>query len=299
MRIMMLVAACILYFTGTAQFYYYNQKYYDQPIVLEAGWFGGYINCLTDLGGTTGPGKGFIKDLNPEAGNFNTGIFAAVNVRRKYSIRLNILHGKIGAADSLINSQEKEAVLRYNRNLHFLSPLTEVSIITEIYFLQLLGISKKENLLLPYLSIGIGIFKFSPKAYLNGQLYHLHEYHTEGQGSLNFPERKPYKLLQANIPAGAGIRYEVNARWNLRAEVLHRKLFTDYLDDVSTRYIHPNSFYSFLNEEKAVVAVQLADRRLNKQQPSQGQIRGGKGNDSYFHINLLLSYTINRKSIVR
>ena len=40
-------------------------------------------------------------------------------------------------------------------------------------------------------------------------------------------------------------------------EVLHRKTFTDYIDDVSTTYIDNNLFGQYLTSEQAAMANQL------------------------------------------
>jgi len=40
-----------------AQYYFYNDKYYDNAVVLEIGGTFGVMNSLTDLGGKKGIGK--------------------------------------------------------------------------------------------------------------------------------------------------------------------------------------------------------------------------------------------------
>lgn len=44
-----------------AQYYYYNNKYYDNAVVMELGVSGGMMNALTDLGGKKGIGKTLLK----------------------------------------------------------------------------------------------------------------------------------------------------------------------------------------------------------------------------------------------
>src|SRR5690606_13448162 len=60
---------------------------------------------------------------------------------------------------------------------------------------------------------------------------------TEGQGLPQYPDRKPYKLTQFAIPFGAGVKFRVSRNTVLAYEVGLRKIFTDYLDDVSTTYV--------------------------------------------------------------
>lgn len=279
-----------------AQFYYYNHHYYDQKVILEAGVQTGYINCLTDLGGNKGPGKGFIKDLQFNTGSINAGMLTAVNLNRKVVLKIGFIKGKIGAADSLADQSTDEGKLRFNRNLHFQSPISEISVHTELHVLNILN--KKENSLniSPYLDFGAGIFSFCPKALFNGTWYKLPDYRTEGQGlSTNTPSL--YKLTQFNLPMGAGILIEAGAKWNIRMEIIHRKLFTDYLDDVSGRYPGAELFHLYFEKEQANIAEVLSDRRRVKNDNAAGQIRGGKGNDGYFTGNILLTYVLNRKPV--
>lgn len=280
-----------------AQFYYFNRKYYDQPVIIEAGFQAGYMNCLTDLGGNKGRGKGFIKDLNPEAGKANAGVFLGMKLERKYGLRLNFTKGKTGGADSLIRNYSSEAILRKNRNLHFQSSITEVSMFFEIYFLNIFSKEDKMGMLSPYIGAGAGVFKFNPRAILNGSWVDLSYYRTEGQGLQLNSYNPHYKLVQLNIPVGGGILFEPGAKWNIRLEVQHRKLFTDYLDDVSTRYVNPSIFHDYFIPRDAEIATELYDRRKDKSYNATGHIRGGKGNDSYFTINILASFIINRKAI--
>ena len=49
---------------ASAQYYFYNDDYFDSDIIYEAGASFGIMNCLTDLGGHKGLGKPFLKDLN-------------------------------------------------------------------------------------------------------------------------------------------------------------------------------------------------------------------------------------------
>ncbi len=59
------VLLCVTLFNQSlkAQYYYYNNKYYENAVVFEIGAAGGVMNALTDLGGKRGIGKNFIKDL--------------------------------------------------------------------------------------------------------------------------------------------------------------------------------------------------------------------------------------------
>ncbi|NJO25256.1 MAG: hypothetical protein HC867_04965 [Bacteroidia bacterium] len=47
-----------------AQYFFYDDRYYDGNVLVEIGTGIGGMNALTDLGGKKGDGRGFVKDLN-------------------------------------------------------------------------------------------------------------------------------------------------------------------------------------------------------------------------------------------
>jgi hypothetical protein len=150
----------------------------------------------------------------------------------------------------------------------------------------------------PYVLGGIGLFTFDPKAKLNNNWLSLNDLHTEGQGFIQYRERRPYKLTQCNMPLGLGVKYEVSALLNARLEIVHRLLFTDYLDDVSSSYINPEAFYTNLPPTQAALAAQLADRRRPANHSTGnrgGERRGNPGKkDAYFSAQVKLGLLLNR-----
>ena len=60
-----------------AQYYYYNDRYYDNDVVMEIGATFGIMNAFTDLGGKKGIGKSFIKDLYWKNSKASYGLYAA------------------------------------------------------------------------------------------------------------------------------------------------------------------------------------------------------------------------------
>ena len=67
-------------------------------------------------------------------------------------------------------------------------------------------------------------------------------------------------MQQINYPVGLGLKYEFGT-FNLRAEFLYRILSTDYLDDLSTRYIKPTVFANYFSGSQLADALALNDRR--------------------------------------
>ena len=141
----------------------------------------------------------------------------------------------------------------------------------------------------------------------NGKYVDLQPLSLEGQGFAKYPTRKKYNLSQINFPIGAGVKYELSPSLNLRAEFLYRVLKTDYLDDVSTRYIDPAEFQNYLTGQDVLNAIELAsNKRTNTEANSyefrktEGGIRGNpKNTDAYFTFNIKIGYTFgDRKSVV-
>ena len=120
------------------------------------------------------------------------------------------------------------------RNLHFESAISEFSIVGEYYLFNLY-----ERRFSPYGFVGLGLFHFDPYAYdSTGRKVFLKPLSTEGQGI--YPDKKPYSLWQPTIPFGGGVKFAITENLRIGFEIGLRKLFTDYLDDVSTSYPDQN-----------------------------------------------------------
>lgn len=279
-----------------SQQYFYNDKYYDASWLIESGISIGAINALTDLGGRRGKGGIFLKDINLQ--NTKTSFAAQVGALYNYSFgfHLQYFQGTVSAQDSLLKNQQGVSQLRYQRNLHFKSTIKEFSALFEWHVFRTIKDLKYYS---PYLTTGIGYFRFRPQAKLSNQWIDLQPLHTEGQGFYEYPERSNYSLQQFNIPVGIGILFELSAILNVRIEVVHRILLTDYLDDVSKNYIDPSLFTKYFSPEQARFALLLSDRRRELDPfilPNTGDKRGNpERNDSYFSINLKTSLILNRK----
>ena len=158
-----------------------------------------------------------------------------------------------------------------------------------------------EPRLKPYGFVGLGVFHFDPMGSLtsaNGlqTWYRLQPLRTEGQGMTEYPNRKIYNLTQLNIPMGGGLKYEVSDRINVGFELLYRKTFTDYIDDVSTKYIDPIYFSQYLAPADVPVAYQLHNREpfRNITRPTIGRQRGdSKEMDSYFSTIIRFGWRLN------
>jgi hypothetical protein len=153
----------------------------------------------------------------------------------------------------------------------------------------------------PYGMIGVGVFHFDPMGTdpFNGQWVKLSTLHTEGQGFPEYPDRKEYKLTQLNIPMGVGVKYFLSESVNLGLEIIHRKTFTDYIDDVSTTYIDPALFYTYLPLQQAQLAERMANKTADPLGNSvffPGDKRGtATNNDAYYSIQFKLGFRLGNK----
>ena len=126
---------------------------------------------------------------------------------------------------------------------------------------------------------GIGLLYFNPKAKdpLTGNLVSLQPLQTEG---------KAYSLVTPTIPFGLGVRLKVTPQFNVAIEGGWRKVFTDYLDDVSgPTYLGSAAFTDPL-------AARMSDKRVDPaQQGLPGGIRGNPNNDdAYMLLNVKIEY---------
>jgi len=220
----------------------------------------------------TKPGLGFVFNYH-----------AHPNIR----FRLTFIHGWMGAADSVSKNKARNW-----RNLSFRSRLDELSAQVIYDFLGSSRRPKYRPAYTPYLFAGIAVYNYNPQAKLDGRWYNLHDYGTEGQ---KLPGAKnKYSLTQIAIPVGLGFKYKLNNYWDLSLEMGVRKLFTDYLDDVSDQYVDPKELLA----TGGPIAVKLADRSKYTLQGSSGyeakDIRGFKQqNDWYIYTGFILTRIID------
>jgi hypothetical protein len=201
------------------------------------------------------------------------------------SLRVSYYHGWLRAADAQGHLNNMQG-----RNLSFKSHLDELAAVLRVKFWSPRPRGRKFAILEPYVFGGVGYFHFNPRAEYNGTWYDLHSLGTEGQylSSGNNPE--PYSLFQWAIPMGGGIEKSLNANWVLGIEIGFRKLFTDYLDDVSWNY--PSQLQ--MTEEMGSVAAALSDPSDRNQYPDGRVNKYLRGNpelkDWYSYTNIHLTY---------
>jgi len=262
----------------------------------EAGFTIGPTNFLGDLGGNVGKGTAFIKDNNFSTTKVMVGAHITFYPRDWYGIRINMNYGSLEGDDAVIKGKGGYEEARRIRNQNFKTSLFETMVAAEVFPTVFIEDDPSDvfHKLRPYGVIGVGVFHFNPQGQdpATGQWVYLRPLHLEGQGFKEFPDRKEYSLWQLNIPMGVGIKYWLSDNFSLGLEVIHRKTFTDYMDDVSTNYIDPQLFYNYLPASSAAQAARMADKRL-QYQGGVGDQRGNvKNNDSYYSFGLKLGWRL-------
>lgn len=161
----------------------------------------------------------------------------------RLAARATFTYARIAGDDYVMNRDSKhETNIYYARNLHFRNDLKEFSI-QGIFKLTPDNRSyDRRPQFGAYVFAGVALTAHNPKALdsLNGDWIKLQPLGTEGQGNEGYA--KPYSLVQFAIPVGIGVRYKINSRFDISAELGFRKTFTDYLDDAHGNYADPALF---------------------------------------------------------
>src|SRR4030095_6048028 len=282
-------------------------KSFSQSITIrnkvEVGIGLGPLFFLGDLGGAAGIGRTFIKDVDYPLIKLSKGIFIGVAPREWIGFRVAFNTGVLEGDDKEAPNKGGDEVTRLERNLNFTTRIWEGYGAVEFY--PSVFIEQYEDLkgkFRPYGIIGVGVYHFNPKTQDNsGNWVELQPLHTEGQGFPEYPDRKVYKLTQMEIPMGFGFKYYLKENMFIGLEVLHRKLFTDYVDDVSTNYIDPIYFDKYLSPADAALAKQLNYRgaysSVTRPSDAVGAQRGDpKENDAFFSTILRLGWRLREMS---
>lgn len=247
---------------------------------MRIGVFGGIANYQGDLADKVYQNSGVALGIN-----LSYPITNRINLRGGYT------YGKVKGADSL-NPREDFKL----RNLSFQSSISEFNLVAEINTFDM--DYKRWS---PYVFGGLAVYHFNPFTYdqQNNKVF-LQPLSTEGQGLPGY--QKPYSLTQLALPFGGGIKYDISENVRISLEIGLRKLFTDYLDDLSGTYADANDLLTY----KGPQAVDISYRSDevpggNPAYPVKGWDRASpKYKDYYYFSGIHLSFALpggeNQKS---
>jgi hypothetical protein len=234
---------------------------------------------LGDLGGKPTLGTNDISDLDLGSTRYAVTVGMRMNLNRTFALRTNLWYARVAGDDKFTRNRE-----RRGRNLNFFSNIFELDAVLEANIYRTADRKK-----IFYIFGGVGYMTFNPKTRLNGEVYELRDFGTEGQYAL--AGKSPYELSSICYPLGFGVKIKLSKREYFTFEVNSRKTQTDYIDDVSTNYVDPN----LLIAAKGPTAAALADRNISTIPgfSDPGAIRGDpKDNDSYFFFSFSYNITL-------
>jgi hypothetical protein len=256
-----------------------NHYYMPKKQKLEFGIYLGASNYSGDL-------EEDIVNVNHT--QFGYGGLVRYNFNNYISLKFGLNWGTLEDDDASSSS-----AWRKKRNLSFRSPIFAGYIAPEFYFAHWRYADKKY--VSPYIFAGIGAFHFNPQALYKGVWYDLRPLGTEGQGTIEYPDRQPYDLNQIYIPFGMGFRITLSPTWALSIEVHAAKTFTDYLDDVSMTYASPDVLVQYHGSLAAALADRTSEVMPGKSFPTGGQRGDSNLKDMFFFTGLTFTHTFINK----
>ena len=189
------------------------------------------------------------------------GIVGRYNFNERTAVKIAGSVGNVRADDSDSNNTFEK-----RRNLSFQSQILDASAQFEFNFLPYFH-GSKEDFFTPYLFAGFSVSYFNPQTKVcdsnpntplsecqgGTSLVDLRPLGTEGQF-----KGEEYYTVSGGLAFGAGLKVDINYEWSINVELSARRLFTDYLDDVSS--VYPDA--SDLESLRGSLAVALSDRSI-------------------------------------
>ncbi|HVG15748.1 MAG TPA: DUF6089 family protein [Chitinophagaceae bacterium] len=221
----------------------------------------------------------------PKLTRFSLGIKGEYELKERLNLRAGLTFAQIAGNDRYSSKDDLKL-----RNLSFESNILEFHLGAEFHTFSI-----EEKRWSPYLFGGLAVYHYNPYVLTtSNEKIFLQPLSTEGQGLSQYPDRKPYSLTQLALPFGGGVKFALTDNIRIGVETGWRKLFTDYLDDISTTYADENDLRTGRSER----AVQLAYRGDevaggNQNYPAKGAQRGGSEfKDWYYLTGFTLTYRL-------
>lgn len=245
---------------------------------VQAIFFLSLINCNAQnfsLTGSLGVSN-YHGDLsNGSTPNFlpDYSLGASYDLSNRFRLRLN-------ASSLSVEGDDAKSKFSYikTRGLNFKSKIQEVALLGEFDL-----VDNSFNSIIPYIFLGGSFYHFDPYALtqaLGAKTVNLHYIGTEGQ---YLPDGKyasrQYSRNQFNIQFGAGLRFEISRTISIGAEANFRKLFTDYLDDVSANnYVTPEEWDAGITKARDVLKDNILVYKLTTAKAYAWRYMDSKGN---------------------
>jgi hypothetical protein len=236
------------------------------------------------LGGSNYQGDLQESIFLPQTAKLVTGFGFNFECTNRIFTNLVFFSGKLYANDHFSKKN-------FQRNLSFNSNIYEFDLEFEYNLFDLY-----EHNATPFVYIGVGYFAFDPYVDLgtDGSRVFLSNLSTEGQGFI--AGKKNYSLSSWCIPFGGGVQIFLTKKMRLKYSFGMRITNTDYLDDVSDKYVDKD----LLLRNRGQIAVDMAykgNQLFNgANYPQAGTIRGNpKNKDFYYFSGLTCSFLLDAK----
>jgi len=235
----------------------------------------------------------YIGDLNSQSAAGKMNMAGSAILRYDFHSRWAV---QFGFAYGNIEGGNPDAIEK--RNLSFRSQIIEGSLTVQFNFVPYQNGAYAQRFT-PYMFAGIGVFGFNPKTQYNGNWYELQPLCTEGQGLAQYPDRKPYSLIQLSIPFGLGFKCRIGKYFTVGAEYGFRKTWTDYLDDVSTTYVDGELLTANTEAMAAILSDRSGEIELNHAYAPGTQRGDDSLNDWYAFFGLSLTVKLSVFDVFR
>ncbi len=234
----------ISHYTGFAQGQF--KPYYSVSFNVNA------LNYFGDLAPISRAGSTDISFTRPGFGGS-----AEYRFRPNLALRTGLSWGRIKGDDFTSDPNDSKSVARYTRNLSFRNDIKELQFGLTYYISQLHGGISSRPIINGFVFVGLGVFHHDPKGKVplydyqsgnttnelqqSGEWISLRPLGTEGQ-FLADRRVEPYSQFQLTIPVAVGVRLALPGPFDVGLEFGYRFIFTDYIDDVSGRYVDLDRF---------------------------------------------------------
>lgn len=257
----------------------------------EIGGKIGTANYMGDIGGGEGSARGWLMDMKIEDTRWSVGGFTRYRFTSRWSAGAFLNYARLTGDDNHSTNPG-----RRGRNLSFTNDMYELTLRADFSVYNNYDVGNKGYYnpdFKVYLFAGAGGVLSNPTAEYEGEKYNLRKLTTEGVD---------YSPIQFVIPTGVGMFFTFDRVHRISMEVQYTWALTDYLDDVSSTYVDPESLPSDIavilaNRNPEFVPDSPEDVVPGPNNYTAGNKRGDiTGNDGYMLINFSYSYVLRGKS---
>ena len=214
----------------------------------------------------------YLGDINPRrhfrANHPAVGVYYRYTTNYRYAFRFGLNYGKVSGSDAA--SGEADQI---ERGASFQSPVYEGHALAEFNFVEY-RIGHERHRFTMFVFAGLGANYTSPVSDIGRGF-------QEGQGIMVESDRRTYSKYQVCVPFGLGLKFNIGDKCGLGIEWGPRKLFTDYLDDVSGTY------------NEAAVSLHPGTGETVSYSKAAGNMRGNPTTrDWYFFYGVTLTFKL-------